>query len=168
MRSYLHWARVVVARLNEVDWAQLVVKFVAIVWAVTILIVTPRVFGLALGDVLVAALSVTMIVGAVVSAIGLVAAARERNPEPHQLREELDRAITGLGIELAGLLLMTTAALLYALSQFVLMFGDQGDQRAALTVFACLNIAWTIARVMSVTHRRRREIRTRMSVGALL
>jgi len=161
----IRWLATVRRRLNGVDVAQLHAKAWGGAWAVALFLVTPRVQGDALGPILVGSLCGLMLVGAVVSAWGLVMAARSRD-EP--LRTALPRTVQGLLVEFFGVMLMMIALVLYALTQAALSFGPEGAQRFALCFLAFFTAAMVLGRAVSVLHRRRKEIAAARTAGVVL
>lgn len=165
MRGVLRGARRTLGRLNGVDVAQLHAKAWGAAWPVALFLVTPRVLGDALGPLLTGALCGLMFVGAIVSAVGLVMAARNRD-EP--LRTALPRTVQGLLVEFFGVMLMLVALVLYALTQAALSFGPEGTQRFALCFLAFFTAALVLGRAVSVLHRRRKEIESARAAGVVL
>lgn len=155
----------VAGRLNAVDWAQLHAKAWGAAWSIALFLVTPRVLGDALGPILTGALCGLMLIGSVVSSVGLVCAARNRD-EP--LRTALPRAVRGLLIEFFGVMLMAIALGLYAATQAALSFGPDGNQRFALSFLGAFTAAMVVGRVVSVVHRRRKEIAAARAAGIIL
>lgn len=159
-------ARTPFTRLNGVDWANLHVKFAGAVWAVLLFLLTPSVVAASLGSVLVWIMTGFMLIGAIVSSAGLIVAARDHEPDPVKLRVDLRRSLFGLGVELVGLALMISGVILYLVTQGVLsVVLPTGVDRVALTAFAYYSGAQTLARVVSVVHRRRKETRLAGSIG---
>lgn len=165
-----HLSRVsrTMARLNGVDWAQLHVKVAGAAWAVALFLFTPRVLGDALGSQLTFLLCALLIVGACVSSVGLVLAARDTGADLQKLRDDLPRAVFGLLVEFVGLALMAIAVALYFASQAALTAGPEGDQRIALACLAYWVLAMVVSRIASVLHRRRKEIKTANTRGVNL
>ncbi|WP_396645468.1 hypothetical protein [Microbacterium sp.] len=158
-------ARAVWRRLNGVDIAQLHAKAWGTAWSIALFLVTPRVLGDALGPILVGSLCGLMFVGSIVSAVGLVTAARNRD---ESLRTALPRTVQGLLVELFGVMLMMIALVLYALTQAALSFGPEGAQRLALCFLASFTAAMVLGRAVSVLHRRRKEIASARAAGIVL
>lgn len=152
-------------RLNGVDVSQLHAKAAAAVWAVLLCLITPERIWLSLGSVLVVIMTGLVFTGSIVSAAGLLRAARISESDPDLLRQDLRRSLHGLGIELVGLALMLIGISLYFLTQLVLSFGVGGDQRIALTAFAYFSGAMVLGRVAAVQHRRRKETRLATALG---
>lgn len=155
-------------RLNAVDVAHLHVKAAAGVWSCLLVAHTPRVLGDAMGSTLIVLLCGMLLIGAAVSSLGLVIAARNSTADLLQLQADLRRAVFGLLIEFLGLALIFIAVSLYFASQAALATGPEGDQRIALAGLAYLVGAQFLARITSVLHRRRKEIRTAKSKGITL
>lgn len=152
-------------RMNGVDWAHLHAKASAALWAVFIVVYTPDRVGASLGTVLVGALAALVFTGALMSAVGLVIAARDEEKDPATLRRDLRRSLRGLGVELVGIILMISGIALYWITQIALTFGADGDQRRALTVFAYFVAAMIVGRLASVLHRRRKERKLAGAIG---
>lgn len=152
------------APLNAVDWAQLHAKAWGAAWPIALFVVTPRTFGDAVGTSMLVVLCSMMLIGVLTSAVGLVLAARR----PGELVATLPRAVRGLLVEALGLMLMVTALLIYAGSQFALTFGPEGDQRVALVFFSMFVTAMTFGRIVSALHRRRKAIRAAKASGVEL
>lgn len=144
-------------RLNAVDVAQLHAKIAALGWAIAMFLFTPNVLAATLGSAFIWAMTGFMLVGTLISSTGLIMAAREKETDPVLLRADLQRSLRGLGIELIGIILMIFGAGLYWVTQFVLTFGPDGDQRIALGWLAYLVAALLLTRLASVLHRRRKE-----------
>lgn len=153
------------ARLNAVDWSQLHAKTWGAAWAVVLFALTPRVLGDSLGPALTWTLCAVMLLGSVISSAGLVMAARHPVSTTAELRESLPRTVAGLLVEAVGVGLMLTALSLYTVTQFALVFGPAGDQRISLVVFCCFVSSMVVGRLVSVLHRRRKEIRTAKTAG---
>lgn len=156
------------ARLNAVDWAQLHAKAWGAAWPIALFIVTPRVLGDALGGGLTFALCALQLIGALVSSIGLVLAARTSGEPLEQLRSSLPRSVRGLLVEFFGVMLMVFALVLYTGSQFALTFGPGGDQRVALVVLGAFTASLVLGRAVSVVHRRRKDIAAAKAIGVSL
>ncbi|MFL2002006.1 hypothetical protein [Microbacterium sp. A1-JK] len=156
------------ARLNAVDWAQLHAKLWGAAWPVALFIVTPRVLGDALGGGLTFALCAMQLLGAVVSSVGLLQAARHSGEPLNELRVSLPRSVRGLLVEFFGVMLMVFALVLYTGSQFVLTFGPAGDQRVALVFLGGFTASLVIGRAVSVMHRRRKDIAAAKAIGVSL
>lgn len=154
-------------RMNAVDWAQLHAKAAGAAWPIVFILVTPQRVSDSLGAVLVLVLACSTLVGAVVSSVGLVMAARNANEDPADLRFTLRRTLRGLAIELLGISAMLLGIALYFVTQAVLSFGPDGDQRVALTVFVYFTGAMLIARLVSVRRRRRKEVRAAKAIGGI-
>ncbi|MDY0984570.1 hypothetical protein SOM10_11750 [Microbacterium sp. CFBP9023] len=162
----LRTVRAAFARLNGVDWANMHVKLAGAVWAILLFLLTPSVVAASLGSVLVWVMTGFMLVGAIISSAGLVVASRDHEHDPVRLRIDLRRSLFGLGVELVGLVLMLSGVLLYFVTQGVLsVVLPTGVDRVALTAFAYYSGAQTLARVVSVVHRRRKETRLAGSIG---
>lgn len=157
--------RAALDRLNAVDVAQLHAKAWGAAWPVALFLVTPRVLGDALGPILTGSLCGLMFIGSIVSAVGLVIAARNRD---EQLRTALPRTVQGLLVEFFGVMLMLLALVLYALTQAALSFGPEGSQRFALCFLAFFTAAMVLGRAVSVLHRRRKEIDAAKTAGVVL
>lgn len=151
--------------MNGVDWAQLHAKAWGAAWSIALFMVTPRVLGDALGPILTGSLCGLMLLGSVTSAVGLVRAARSRH-EP--LATALPRTVQGLLIEFFGVMLMFVALALYTATQVALSFGPDGSQRFALSFLGAFTAAMVFGRVVSVIHRRRKEIATARAAGIVL
>ncbi len=159
-------ARAPFGRMNSVDWANIHAKAAGAAWAVAFFLATPSVLAASLGTVLVWIMSAFVLVGAVVSSAGLVIAARNQEPDPAVLRGDLRRSLFGLGVELIGLILIIVGVGLYFATQFALTTAlPNGIDRAALTVFAYWMAAQSIARLVAVRHRRRKEARLAATIG---
>ncbi|MEV8023652.1 hypothetical protein [Microbacterium sp. NPDC080220] len=154
-------------RMNGVDWAQLHAKAAAALWAIVFFIITPQRVSDSLGAVLIWVMTSSTLLGAVVSIVGLVMAARHPDESPSELRSTLRRTLRGLAIELLGIAGMLLGIALYFLTQAVLSFGPEGDQRVALTVFVYFTGAMLVARLVSVRRRRRKEVRAAKAIGGI-
>lgn len=154
------------SRLNTVDWSQLHAKTAGAGWAVALFLLTPSVVAASLGTVLVWIMTSFVLIGAVVSSVGLVLAARHPESDPTRLRGDLRRSLLGLGVELVGIVLMIVGVLLYCVTQGVLAAVlPTGIDRVALTVFSYFCGAQLLARLVAVRHRRRKEARLAGSIG---
>lgn len=165
-RAWGVWLRSTFSRMNGVDWANLHAKAAAAAWAVVFFLLTPSVLAASLGSVLTWIMSAFVLVGAAVSSVGLVTAARNHEPDPSVLRGDLRRSLFGLGVELVGLVMVIVGIGLYFATQVGLALGlPNGVDRAALTVFAYWMAAQSIARFVSVRHRRRKEAALAATIG---
>lgn len=136
-----------VGNLTVQDWAWLHFKAAVLVWAAVLWRFTPVKVEDALGGVIVAVAVVT-ILGATTSIVGLVIAAQSRRV-----------AVTGLGVELAGLWVMAAGPVSYLAVQWWLAARlPDGDQRYALVVLAYTLCAAVGTRIVIVIRRRRRTI----------
>ncbi len=153
--------------MNAVDWAQLHAKIAGAAWPIVFFVITPQRVSDSLGSVLIWVMTASTFVGALVSIVGLVMAARHPDEESAELRRTLRRTLRGLAIELLGIAGMLLGIALYFLTQAVLSFGPDGDQRVALTVFVYFTGAMLVARLVSVRRRRRKEVRAAKAIGGI-
>lgn len=154
-------------RMNAVDVAQLHAKVAGAAWPVAFVLLTPQRVSDSLGIVLIWVMTASTFIGALVSIVGLVMAARSSEEDPSELRSTLRRTLRGLAIELLGIAVMLLGIGLYFLTQAVLSFGPDGDQRVALAVFVYFTAAMLIARLVSVRRRRRKEVRAAKAIGGI-
>jgi hypothetical protein len=133
-------------RLRPDHWAWLHAKAALIIWAIVFYFRTPEPVAIALGWLLVPAVSIIVTGGIIVSVAGLFLSLSAKSKE----------ALRGINVELSGLWSAIGGLGAYFIVQLFLSFGPEGDQRNALTVFAYASMAMLFTRVVVVREHRKR------------
>ena len=135
-------------KLRPDHWAWLHAKAALLVWAALFFEFTPTKVADALQFLLATLISVVTFVGIGTSVFGLFTSTSNI----------IRKARRGLNIELAGLWVAISGPIAYMVTQIFLVFGEDGDQRIALTAFAYALCALMAVRIVIVDSHRQKVI----------
>lgn len=138
-----------IRELKPENWAWLHAKAALVVWAFLFYFLTPNSLTLNLGSLVPLFISGVTVIGMSLSVYGFFASRSDA----------IASKVRGFSIEISGIYLGLAGPAAYFMTQLLLIPGEGGDQRIALSAFAYSAAAMLTVRLVQVHQRRKRYVR---------